>query len=79
MSLSADEQRILAGIGDELTRNDPALAGLLAGPSAAAVGHTRLRSPALLGLLVVVPIVLLLVLILAYPRSRRLARPRWDC
>jgi len=67
MSLPAREQRILVGIEDELTRDDPALAGLLAHPSAAAVGHTRLRSPALLGLLVVVPVVLLLLLVLTYP------------
>jgi uncharacterized membrane protein YkgB len=60
MSLSPQEQRILAAIEDQLTRDDPALAGLLSRRSAAGVGRTYVRS-ALLGLLVGVLVVLVLL------------------
>ena len=65
MSQSPHEQRILVGIEDPLSRNDPALVGLFsrhafARHPALAAGRTYVRSLALLGLLVVVLVALML-------------------
>jgi len=63
MTLRPHEQRILAGVEERLSRNDHALAGLFSRRSGTTVGRTYFRSAALVGRLVVV----LVVLVLAYP------------
>jgi len=63
MSLRPHEQRILASVEGQLSRDDPALADLFARHPPPTAGRDYFRPSALLGLLVVV----LVVLVLAYP------------
>ncbi len=63
MSLRPDEQRILASVEDQLSRDDPALADLFVRHPPPAAGRERWWSSALVGLLVVV----LIGLVLVYP------------
>jgi Flp pilus assembly protein TadB len=63
MSLRPDEQRLLASVEDQLSRDDPALADLFVRHPPPTVGRERWWSALLLGLLLVV----LVVLVLVYP------------